>query len=165
MNSESPVLTTLVFFWPKMGWKWHLGRGVGWGGGAINAPGRGGLFHPPPCLLTGCPSQIKESEGVVNDELPNCWECPKCNHAGKTGKVSAGLPIPGVSPGGADLGLASPTCAHRVGWWALWARGRALVQRYTVRLYLLSFWPTSKSVALASSTPPTCPAPCSRSRR
>jgi len=24
----------------------------------------------------------------VNDELPNCWECPKCNHAGKTGKVS-----------------------------------------------------------------------------
>lgn len=33
--------------------------------------------------------QIKESEGVVNDELPNCWECPKCNHAGKTGKVSA----------------------------------------------------------------------------
>lgn len=26
---------------------------------------------------------------MVNDELPNCWECPKCNHAGKTGKVSA----------------------------------------------------------------------------
>uniref|UniRef100_A0A8C9T6V8 Lysine-specific demethylase 2B n=1 Tax=Scleropages formosus TaxID=113540 RepID=A0A8C9T6V8_SCLFO len=26
--------------------------------------------------------------GVVNEELPNCWECPKCNHAGKTGKVS-----------------------------------------------------------------------------
>lgn len=32
--------------------------------------------------------QVKESDGVVNDELPNCWECPKCNHAGKTGKVS-----------------------------------------------------------------------------
>lgn len=31
---------------------------------------------------------MKESDGVVNDELPNCWECPKCNHAGKTGKVS-----------------------------------------------------------------------------
>jgi len=31
---------------------------------------------------------VKESDGVVNDELPNCWECPKCNHAGKTGKVS-----------------------------------------------------------------------------
>lgn len=34
--------------------------------------------------------QIKESEGVVNDELPNCWECPKCNHAGKTGKQKRG---------------------------------------------------------------------------
>lgn len=38
-------------------------------------------------------------------------------------------------------------------------------QRYTVGLFLLPFWPTSKSVALALSTPPTCPAPCSRSRR
>uniref|UniRef100_G1S269 Lysine-specific demethylase 2B n=1 Tax=Nomascus leucogenys TaxID=61853 RepID=G1S269_NOMLE len=38
------------------------------------------IIHP------GC-LKIKESEGVVNDELPNCWECPKCNHAGKTGKV------------------------------------------------------------------------------
>ncbi|VCX32181.1 unnamed protein product, partial [Gulo gulo] len=27
---------------------------------------------------------------VVNDELPNCWECPKCNHAGKTGKQKRG---------------------------------------------------------------------------
>lgn len=32
--------------------------------------------------------QEKDSGGVVNDELPNCWECPKCNHAGKIGKVS-----------------------------------------------------------------------------
>ncbi|XP_041436304.1 lysine-specific demethylase 2B-like isoform X1 [Xenopus laevis] len=38
------------------------------------------IIHPG-CLKT------KESDGVVNDELPNCWECPKCNHAGKTGKV------------------------------------------------------------------------------
>ncbi|XP_036077801.1 lysine-specific demethylase 2B isoform X5 [Rousettus aegyptiacus] len=38
------------------------------------------IIHP------GC-LKIKESEGVVNDELPNCWECPKCNHAGKTGKA------------------------------------------------------------------------------
>lgn len=43
---------------------------------------------------------------MVNDELPNCWECPKCNHAGKTGKVSVGLQVPGVILGGADLGLA-----------------------------------------------------------
>lgn len=32
--------------------------------------------------------QVKDAAGVVNDELPNCWECPKCNYAGKTGKVS-----------------------------------------------------------------------------
>ncbi|XP_040202831.1 lysine-specific demethylase 2B isoform X3 [Rana temporaria] len=38
------------------------------------------IIHP------GC-LKIKESDGVVNDELPNCWECPKCNHAGKTGKL------------------------------------------------------------------------------
>uniref|UniRef100_A0A8C2GKV7 Lysine-specific demethylase 2B n=1 Tax=Cyprinus carpio TaxID=7962 RepID=A0A8C2GKV7_CYPCA len=38
------------------------------------------ILHPA-CLKV-------DSGGVVNDELPNCWECPKCNHAGKTGKVS-----------------------------------------------------------------------------
>uniref|UniRef100_A0A8C2CHZ4 Lysine-specific demethylase 2B n=1 Tax=Cyprinus carpio TaxID=7962 RepID=A0A8C2CHZ4_CYPCA len=38
------------------------------------------ILHPA-CLKV-------DSGGVVNDELPNCWECPKCNHAGKTGKVN-----------------------------------------------------------------------------
>ncbi|XP_066465735.1 lysine-specific demethylase 2B isoform X4 [Tiliqua scincoides] len=38
------------------------------------------IIHP------GC-LKVRESDGVVNDELPNCWECPKCNHAGKTGKA------------------------------------------------------------------------------
>uniref|UniRef100_A0A2K5EGB0 PHD-type domain-containing protein n=1 Tax=Aotus nancymaae TaxID=37293 RepID=A0A2K5EGB0_AOTNA len=41
------------------------------------------IIHP------GC-LKIKESEGVVNNELPNCWGCPKCNHAGKTGKQKRG---------------------------------------------------------------------------
>uniref|UniRef100_A0AAQ5ZTR8 Lysine-specific demethylase 2B n=1 Tax=Amphiprion ocellaris TaxID=80972 RepID=A0AAQ5ZTR8_AMPOC len=41
------------------------------------------IVHPN-CL------KIKDSNGVVNDELPNCWECPKCNHAGKTGKQKRG---------------------------------------------------------------------------
>ncbi|EHB16959.1 Lysine-specific demethylase 2B [Heterocephalus glaber] len=41
------------------------------------------IIHP------GC-LKIKESEGVIKDELPNCWECPKCNHAGKTGKQKGG---------------------------------------------------------------------------
>ncbi|XP_048844940.1 lysine-specific demethylase 2B-like isoform X4 [Brienomyrus brachyistius] len=38
------------------------------------------IVHPA-CL------EVKDAGGVVNDELPNCWECPKCNHAGKTGKA------------------------------------------------------------------------------
>ncbi|KAJ6656616.1 hypothetical protein lerEdw1_003503 [Lerista edwardsae] len=41
------------------------------------------IIHP------GC-LKVRESDGVVNDELPNCWECPKCNHAGKTGKQKRG---------------------------------------------------------------------------
>uniref|UniRef100_A0AAR2L9P3 [histone H3]-dimethyl-L-lysine(36) demethylase n=1 Tax=Pygocentrus nattereri TaxID=42514 RepID=A0AAR2L9P3_PYGNA len=38
------------------------------------------IIHP------GC---LKEVGGVVNEELPNCWECPKCSQAGKAGKVSS----------------------------------------------------------------------------
>uniref|UniRef100_A0A672KAB9 [histone H3]-dimethyl-L-lysine(36) demethylase n=1 Tax=Sinocyclocheilus grahami TaxID=75366 RepID=A0A672KAB9_SINGR len=38
------------------------------------------ILHPA-CL------KEKDSGGVVNDELPNCWECPKCSHSGKTGKT------------------------------------------------------------------------------
>ncbi|XP_072325354.1 lysine-specific demethylase 2B-like isoform X3 [Scyliorhinus torazame] len=37
------------------------------------------ILHP------GC-LKVEESEGLINDELPNCWECPKCNQEGKTGK-------------------------------------------------------------------------------
>ncbi|XP_055080159.1 lysine (K)-specific demethylase 2Ba isoform X2 [Periophthalmus magnuspinnatus] len=38
------------------------------------------IVHPN-CL------KVSDATGVVNDELPNCWECPKCNHAGKSGKA------------------------------------------------------------------------------
>ncbi|KAL4609612.1 lysine-specific demethylase 2B-like isoform X2 [Arapaima gigas] len=41
------------------------------------------IVHP------GC-LKVKDTGGVVNEELPNCWECPKCNHAGKTGKQKRG---------------------------------------------------------------------------
>ncbi|XP_012671448.2 lysine (K)-specific demethylase 2Ba isoform X2 [Clupea harengus] len=41
------------------------------------------IVHPN-CL------KVKDVAGVVNDELPNCWECPKCNYAGKTGKQKRG---------------------------------------------------------------------------
>uniref|UniRef100_A0A8B9RKK7 Lysine-specific demethylase 2B n=1 Tax=Astyanax mexicanus TaxID=7994 RepID=A0A8B9RKK7_ASTMX len=37
------------------------------------------------------PACLKVTGGVVNEELPNSWECPKCNHAGKAGKVSTVL--------------------------------------------------------------------------
>ncbi|CAF95328.1 unnamed protein product, partial [Tetraodon nigroviridis] len=41
------------------------------------------IVHPN-CL------KVNDASGVVNDELPNCWECPKCNHAGKSGKQKRG---------------------------------------------------------------------------
>ncbi|TDH13388.1 hypothetical protein EPR50_G00057020 [Perca flavescens] len=41
------------------------------------------IVHPH-CL------KVSDASGVVNDELPNCWECPKCNHAGKSGKQKRG---------------------------------------------------------------------------
>ncbi|XP_034025553.1 lysine (K)-specific demethylase 2Ba isoform X2 [Thalassophryne amazonica] len=41
------------------------------------------IVHPH-CL------KVSDVSGVVNDELPNCWECPKCNHAGKSGKQKRG---------------------------------------------------------------------------
>ncbi|KAJ7994122.1 hypothetical protein DPEC_G00262640 [Dallia pectoralis] len=41
------------------------------------------IVHPN-CL------KVKDASGVVNDELPNCWECPKCNFAGKSGKQKRG---------------------------------------------------------------------------
>ncbi|XP_078410324.1 lysine (K)-specific demethylase 2Bb isoform X14 [Cetorhinus maximus] len=34
--------------------------------------------------------KVQDGDGVVNEELPNCWECPKCNHEGKTGKFKIG---------------------------------------------------------------------------
>ncbi|XP_078410325.1 lysine (K)-specific demethylase 2Bb isoform X15 [Cetorhinus maximus] len=41
------------------------------------------IVHP------GC-LKVQDGDGVVNEELPNCWECPKCNHEGKTGKFKIG---------------------------------------------------------------------------
>ncbi|KAM9743748.1 LOW QUALITY PROTEIN: lysine-specific demethylase 2B-like [Menidia menidia] len=41
------------------------------------------IVHPN-CL------KVSDASGVVNDELPNCWECPRCNHAGKSGKQKRG---------------------------------------------------------------------------
>uniref|UniRef100_A0A8C5B9B1 [histone H3]-dimethyl-L-lysine(36) demethylase n=1 Tax=Gadus morhua TaxID=8049 RepID=A0A8C5B9B1_GADMO len=68
------------------------------------------ILHPA-CL------KVKDSGGVVNDELPNCWECPKCSHAGKSGKVSNRDPKSHKQtnpPSPPRRGLQSPTTlAHR----------------------------------------------------
>lgn len=37
------------------------------------------IIHPS-CLKMG------KAEGIINDEIPNCWECPKCHKEGKTSK-------------------------------------------------------------------------------
>ncbi|XP_052389522.1 F-box/LRR-repeat protein 19 isoform X3 [Carassius gibelio] len=37
------------------------------------------IIHPS-CL------KMAKSEGIINDEIPNCWECPKCHKEGKTSK-------------------------------------------------------------------------------
>lgn len=38
------------------------------------------------CFLS---RQMGKAEGIINDEIPNCWECPKCHKEGKTSKVRA----------------------------------------------------------------------------
>ncbi|KAJ3600496.1 hypothetical protein NHX12_031477 [Muraenolepis orangiensis] len=40
------------------------------------------------CLLRQCTAMGK-AEGIINDEIPNCWECPKCHKEGKTSKDQA----------------------------------------------------------------------------
>uniref|UniRef100_A0AAY4ARZ6 [histone H3]-dimethyl-L-lysine(36) demethylase n=1 Tax=Denticeps clupeoides TaxID=299321 RepID=A0AAY4ARZ6_9TELE len=38
------------------------------------------IVHPLCLKGLGCLWNFCPVPGVVNDELPNCWECPKCNH-------------------------------------------------------------------------------------
>jgi hypothetical protein len=38
--------------------------------------------------------QMGKAEGVINAEIPNCWECPRCTQEGRTSKV--------VGPGWAE---------------------------------------------------------------
>ncbi|XP_064334635.1 F-box/LRR-repeat protein 19 isoform X1 [Camelus dromedarius] len=41
------------------------------------------IVHPG-CLKMG------KAEGVINAEIPNCWECPRCTQEGRTSKVKGG---------------------------------------------------------------------------
>uniref|UniRef100_A0A8D0HEX9 PHD-type domain-containing protein n=1 Tax=Sphenodon punctatus TaxID=8508 RepID=A0A8D0HEX9_SPHPU len=40
------------------------------------------IVHPS-CL------KMVRAEGVINNEIPNCWECPKCKREGKSSKDSS----------------------------------------------------------------------------
>lgn len=35
--------------------------------------------------------QMGKAEGVINSEIPNCWECPRCTQEGRTSKVKQAL--------------------------------------------------------------------------
>lgn len=55
-----------------------------WGGQA--APSLLAPFtRPLPSYL-----QMGKAEGVINAEIPNCWECPRCTQEGRTSKVGLG---------------------------------------------------------------------------
>lgn len=50
------------------------------------ASGFTGTLHPLPALCL----QMGKAEGVINAEIPNCWECPRCTQEGRTSKVGVG---------------------------------------------------------------------------
>lgn len=45
-----------------------------------------GLLAPSIYSLPSC-LQMGKAEGVINAEIPNCWECPRCTQEGRTSKV------------------------------------------------------------------------------
>lgn len=53
------------------------------------------LLNPqcPQCMFVCLCPQMGKAEGIINDEIPNCWECPKCHKEGKTSKVRV-RPVP-----------------------------------------------------------------------
>lgn len=44
----------------------------------VSSAGHRGLGRREGLLLTALFSWQMDGEGLLNDELPNCWECPKC---------------------------------------------------------------------------------------
>lgn len=52
--------------------------------------GQRGLGCGEGLLLTALFSLQMDGEGLLNDELPNCWECPKCYQGDDTEKGQVG---------------------------------------------------------------------------
>lgn len=50
----------------------------------------GRILAPSVHCLISC-LQMGKAEGVINSEIPNCWECPRCTQEGRTSKVKQGL--------------------------------------------------------------------------
>ena len=53
------------------------------------ASGFTGALHALPALCL----QMGKAEGVINAEIPNCWECPRCTQEGRTSKVGVGAEL------------------------------------------------------------------------
>uniref|UniRef100_A0A3P9P8S1 F-box and leucine rich repeat protein 19 n=1 Tax=Poecilia reticulata TaxID=8081 RepID=A0A3P9P8S1_POERE len=85
------------------------------------------IIHPS-CLKMG------KADGIINDEIPNCWECPKCHKEGKTSKVSRPGP---ARPGPVRSGR------HR-------SHHREKLERFR-RMCLLERRPSSSSSSSSSS--------------
>lgn len=68
---------------------WQLGWGRLSGSRESGVPGLWASW-PTPHSLPSC-LQMGKAEGVINAEIPNCWECPRCTQEGRTSKVGAGL--------------------------------------------------------------------------
>uniref|UniRef100_A0A8C7DLV9 Lysine-specific demethylase 2B n=1 Tax=Oncorhynchus kisutch TaxID=8019 RepID=A0A8C7DLV9_ONCKI len=112
------------------------------------------IVHPL-CL------KVNDSGGVVNDELPNCWECPKCNHSGKTGKVINQNHRPMKTEPESDGEEPKPkrplnNCTSDLGDW-LHPRGREL--NGTPRQLSPLGWNRSPPITPICPRPPPCRSP------
>uniref|UniRef100_A0A5F9C236 F-box and leucine rich repeat protein 19 n=1 Tax=Oryctolagus cuniculus TaxID=9986 RepID=A0A5F9C236_RABIT len=65
----------------------------GWEGGHSGRESREIWLEPHECTILheivhpGC-LKMGKAEGVINAEIPNCWECPRCTQEGRTSKDS-----------------------------------------------------------------------------
>lgn len=69
------------------------GGGQNFLGGGSPSGGR-----PQICRFSPQNLQMGRAEAVINPEIPNCWECPKCKREGRSAKVGGGPKIWGKTP-------------------------------------------------------------------
>uniref|UniRef100_M4AWQ1 Zgc:158376 n=1 Tax=Xiphophorus maculatus TaxID=8083 RepID=M4AWQ1_XIPMA len=97
------------------------------------------IIHPS-CLKMG------KADGIINDEIPNCWECPKCHKEGKTSKVSRSGPVrSGRHPAGGSAAAAGAASSAEQR-----SHHREKLERFR-RMCLLERRPESSSSSSSSS--------------